>query len=312
MRKIGYARVSTDEQTTEGQVEALLADGCAEVFTEYASGADPERPVLARTVANLKPGEVLVVVRIDRLARSVTHLLHVIDDLQRRGVGFKSLSDPIDTSIPQGRFTLQILGAVAEFERALIRERTVSGIRTARQNGAVFGNPGLLSKDAGAVARVVEGRAKARRKALEGLAPVLVPTLASLRPAVTWKALSDLLNRQGVRSPGGRAWDNRSLVLAARQLVDAGHLDPSVLDVSPRAGDPHAVTHIVAGLVRMNPNASLAELGENLSLMGQVTPRGSRKWSKSSVQNLLVQARTSGLLPKEMHDAEVSHQIETA
>ena len=116
MASIGYARVSTGEQTTEGQIDALKAAGCTTVFTENGSGGDPKRPVLANTIASLRKGDTLVVVRIDRLARSVVHLLEIIDSLQKRGISFRPLSDPIDTTSPQGRFTLQILGSVAEFD----------------------------------------------------------------------------------------------------------------------------------------------------------------------------------------------------
>lgn len=135
-RLIGYARVSTDEQVHDAQVDELRAAGCDRIFEEHGSGASRARPVLTRLLKNLAAGDVLVVVRLDRLARSVSHLLDVIEDLEHRGVHFRSLRDPIDTSTPQGMFSLQVLGAVAQLERALIAERTKSGMRAARSNSS--------------------------------------------------------------------------------------------------------------------------------------------------------------------------------
>ena len=123
-RLIGYARVSTDEQGTDPQCDELGAAGCSTILEEHASGADRSRPVLARLLRDIAAGETLVVVRLDRLARSVSHLLSVIEQLQARGAHFRSLRDPIDTTTPQGMFSLQVLGAVAQLERALIAERT--------------------------------------------------------------------------------------------------------------------------------------------------------------------------------------------
>lgn len=128
-RQIGYARVSTDEQATEAQEIELRSAGCDVIVQEQGSGASRARPALSRLVNGIGAGDVLVVVRLDRLARSVSHLLEVIEDLTAKGAHFRSLRDPIDTSTPQGMFSLQILGAVAQLERALISERTKAGIR---------------------------------------------------------------------------------------------------------------------------------------------------------------------------------------
>ena len=118
-RLIGYARVSTEEQGTDPQLDELRAAGCAAVLEEHASGAEPSPPVLARQMHDNRPGETQVVVRLDRLARSVSHLLAVIEQLEAAGAHFRSLRDPIDTTTPQGMFSLQVLGAVAQIERAL-------------------------------------------------------------------------------------------------------------------------------------------------------------------------------------------------
>ena len=121
MPLIGYARVSTEDQTPLPQSQALKSAGCVEIHEEQASGGNRARPVLARVLERIGKGDTLVVVRIDRLARSLSHLLEVIERLEAKNAFFRSLTDPIDTSSPQGKFTLQVLGAAAEFERALIR-----------------------------------------------------------------------------------------------------------------------------------------------------------------------------------------------
>ena len=115
-RLIGYARVSTEDQGTDPQLDELRAAGCETVLEEHASGADRSRPVLARLLRDIRSGETLVVVCLDRLARSVSHLLAVIDQLEASGAHFRSLRDPIDTTTPQGVFSLQVLGAVAQLE----------------------------------------------------------------------------------------------------------------------------------------------------------------------------------------------------
>src|SRR5437763_12954110 len=110
---IGYARVSTEDQGTDPQTDELRAAGCTTLHEEHASGADRARPVLARLLRDIAAGETLVVVRHDRLARSVSHLLAVIEQLAAKGAYFRSLRDPIETTTPQGMFSLQVLGAVA-------------------------------------------------------------------------------------------------------------------------------------------------------------------------------------------------------
>jgi DNA invertase Pin-like site-specific DNA recombinase len=139
MPLIGYARVSTDDQATDAQVDVLKAAGCGEIFREHLSGAKASRPELAKALTRIRRGDVLMVARLDRLARSLSHLLSVIAELHARGAHFKSLADPIDTTTPQGRFALQVLGAVAELERALIQERTKDGLRAAKKRGRVIG-----------------------------------------------------------------------------------------------------------------------------------------------------------------------------
>ena len=164
MPLIGYARVSTEDQTPLPQSQALKSAGCAEIHEEQASGGNRARPVLARVLERISKGDTLVVVRIDRLARSLSHLLEVIERLEAKNAFFRSLMDPIDTSSPQGKFTLQVLGAAAEFERALIRERQREGIALAKQRGAYRGRKKSLSGEqiAELKRRVAAGEQKAK------------------------------------------------------------------------------------------------------------------------------------------------------
>jgi len=132
----GYARVSTDHQTLAAQVEALTAAGCAKVVQETASGARSDRAGLKRAIGRLSAGDVLVVTRLDRLARSTRDLLNVLEEVSSRGAGFRSIADAwADTTTAHGRLMVTILGGLAEFERELIRARTGEGLRRARERG---------------------------------------------------------------------------------------------------------------------------------------------------------------------------------
>ncbi len=138
---IGYARVSTRDQSLDGQLDALHRAGCERVFSEVASGARDDRPVLQETLAYARPGDVLVSLKLDRVARSLQHLTWLVADLNQRRVGLKSLTEEIDTSTPGGKLVFHIFGAIAEFERDLIRERTRVGLDAARKRGRVGGRP---------------------------------------------------------------------------------------------------------------------------------------------------------------------------
>lgn len=145
--RIGYARVSTDDQTTRLQLDALEAAGCERTFSEQASGSSAERPVLANVLSHMKGGDTLVVWRLDRLGRSLPHLIEIVQKLEAAGVALKSLTEDIDTTTPNGRFVFQLFGALAQFERELIRERTVAGLAAARARGRKGGRPPKLSAE---------------------------------------------------------------------------------------------------------------------------------------------------------------------
>jgi DNA invertase Pin-like site-specific DNA recombinase len=183
-RLVGYARVSTEEQGTDPQTDELRAAGCTAIREEHASGADRSRPVLTRLLRDITAGDTLVVVRLDRLARSVSHLLVVIEQLAAKGTYFCSLRDPIDTTTPQGMFSLQVLGAVAQLERALIAERTKAGLLAARKHGRVGGNPGLRARDPAVIRKVQNSRDKTWLDRVLAQLDTWLPTVQRLRPAL--------------------------------------------------------------------------------------------------------------------------------
>ncbi|MEM8653395.1 MAG: recombinase family protein [Pseudomonadota bacterium] len=145
-KMIGYARVSTVEQSLALQVSALKAAGCTEIYEEHGvSGAQAERPALGAALAALRSGDTLVVWRLDRLGRSLRHLIDVNNDLTVQGCFFESLTEKIDTSTAMGKFVFHILGAVAELEREIIRERTLAGMAEAAKAGRLPGRPRLAA-----------------------------------------------------------------------------------------------------------------------------------------------------------------------
>lgn len=142
---IGYARVSTGEQNTAAQVAALKAAKCEQIFREKASGGRWNRPKLHRLLNQLRKGDVLVVWKLDRLSRSLRDVLTIMEQLGEIKAGFRSLTESIDTTTPAGRMMMQMVGAFAEFERAMLRERTQMGIVTARNQGRIGGRRSKLT-----------------------------------------------------------------------------------------------------------------------------------------------------------------------
>lgn len=147
--RIGYARVSTDDQTTALQRDALTAAGCSEIYADTASGKSTEgRPELANALRALRAGDTLVVWRLDRLGRSLPDLIKIVTELEGRGIGFESLTDKIDTTSATGKLVFHLFASLAEFERNLIRERTHAGLTAARARGRVGGRPAKLDEKA--------------------------------------------------------------------------------------------------------------------------------------------------------------------
>ena len=126
--KIGYARISTKDQNLEMQIDGLKKAGCEKIYKEVVSGAKADRPVFNNLLENLRPGDLLVIWKLDRLGRSLKHLVELMNELQEKEVDLQSLQDPIDTTTAQGRLSLNLFASLAEFERDLIRERTQAGL----------------------------------------------------------------------------------------------------------------------------------------------------------------------------------------
>lgn len=149
MTVYGYARVSTTAQDVEAQHRALVAAGVdpARIVTDHASGARSSRPGLDRLLADLEEGDLLTIWKLDRLGRSVSHLVDLVDDLGRRGVELRSLTEGLDTTTSGGRLMFHVIAAMAQFERDLIRERTTAGLESARAKGKVLGRPSQITPE---------------------------------------------------------------------------------------------------------------------------------------------------------------------
>jgi DNA invertase Pin-like site-specific DNA recombinase len=181
----GYARVSTAGQTLASQDAQLHAAGCAKVYAEKVSGARTDRPELAKLIRRLDAGDVLIVTRLDRLARSTRDLLNILDAIGKAGAGFRSLGDAwADTTTPHGRLMLTVLGGLAEFERELILARTGDGRARAKAKGVKFGRPPSLSphQRREAIARLAEGVSQADLARSYGVSQATISRLAAPSP----------------------------------------------------------------------------------------------------------------------------------
>ena len=146
--KIGYARVSTGDQNLDLQIDALQQAGCERIFEEKLSGSRSDRPELEQLLDQARPGDVIMIWKLDRLGRSLKHLVELVSHLNERRIGLRSINDPIDTTNAQGKLIFNIFASLAEFERDLIAERTQAGLRSARTRGRVGGRPKGLTSDA--------------------------------------------------------------------------------------------------------------------------------------------------------------------
>jgi DNA invertase Pin-like site-specific DNA recombinase len=180
--RIGYARVSTDEQSLDLQLDALKKAGCKRIFTDKASATKADRPGLTDALSHLRGGDVLVIWKLDRLGRTVKGLVDFVADLQGRGVQFRSLTDGIDTTTPAGRFFFHVMASLAQMERELLAERTRAGLAAARRRGRTGGRK----------RRMIPGKIESARKLLKGgMSPrdvaqnlgVSIPTLYRWVPA---------------------------------------------------------------------------------------------------------------------------------
>jgi DNA invertase Pin-like site-specific DNA recombinase len=185
MTVYGYARVSTNGQDLSAQDAELYGAGCAKVFKEKVSGAKTDRPELAKLIRRLEPDDVLMVTRLDRLARSTRDLLNVLDELAKRGAGFRSLKDTwADTTTPHGKLMVTVLGGLAEFERELIRTRTGEGRARAKARGVRFGRPRKLTahQRQEALQRLAAGETQADVARTFNLSSATISRLAAASP----------------------------------------------------------------------------------------------------------------------------------
>lgn len=188
--KIGYARVSTLEQEFVLQLDALQKAGCEQIYKEKLTGANTARPELQKMLEQLRAGDVIVVWKLDRLARSLKDLVELVNAVQDKGAALHSLNDQIDTSTPTGKFTFHIFAALAEFERELTRERTKAGLASARARGRVGGRPKGLSRKAQHTAIIAEKLYKEGQLSVKDICEQL-----SISRATLYKYLA----HQGVR-----------------------------------------------------------------------------------------------------------------
>lgn len=176
---VGYARVSTTEQNIELQIDALKKAGCEHIFQDKASGSLAQREGLSSALSYIRGGDTLAVWRLDRLGRSLKHLIETVSQLEERKIGFRSLQESIDTTTSGGRLIFQIFGALAEFERNLIRERTHAGLNAARARGRVGGRPKLLDENKAALLLHLYNDKKHTIKEICEILRITKPTLYS-------------------------------------------------------------------------------------------------------------------------------------
>jgi DNA invertase Pin-like site-specific DNA recombinase len=194
---IGYARVSTDEQHTENQVEQLVKAGCetGRIYKDTASGGCWDRPQLHKALEQLRPGDTLVFWKIDRLSRSLSDLLRILEKVDKAGASFRSLTEPLDTSTAMGKMHMQIIGVFSEFERAMIKERTNLGLKRARANGRIGGARFKLSQTRRAEAiKMVRSGEKSQSEVAE-LFDVDKGTISRMMKEIREKELLTLNNR---------------------------------------------------------------------------------------------------------------------
>lgn len=164
--KIGYARVSTKDQSLDLQKDALEKEGCSMIFSERISGIQKQRPELHKMMGQLRRGDLVVVWKLDRLGRSLRDLVALVFGFQERGVGFKSIQDNIDTTTPTGKLSFHLFAALAEFERDIISQRTMAGLASARARGRKGGRPKGLSKKAQDKARLAESLYREKQRSI--------------------------------------------------------------------------------------------------------------------------------------------------
>jgi Resolvase, N terminal domain len=209
----------------------------------------------------------------------------VIEQLAAKGAYFRSLCDPIDTTTPQGMFSLQVLGAVAQLERALIAERTKAGLLAARKRGRVGGNPGLRARDPAASRKVQNSRDKTWLDRVLAQLDTWLPTVQWMRPAQPWGDVVRVLNQKP-----GMTWTIERLRRTVRRLAAEGIVAASLLDRARPQGGADRLVRLVVGIRTASPDWTLQQIAAQLEAMRERTPRGGTRWHRSSVQQRLAKA----------------------
>jgi DNA invertase Pin-like site-specific DNA recombinase len=297
-RLVGYGRVSTQDQDLGAQRKELLAAGCTLLFEEKASGGDRDRAELTRAIEAIRPGDTLVVTKIDRLARSVIHLLEIVETLYRRGSFFRSLNDPIATTGPTGRLTLSILGAVAEFERGIGKDRTISGLLYARGQGRVGGNPAIRARDKDAIREIQAKRSQTRLENLSATADTWLPIVQRLRPKNSWATVLEKVNQGRQADP----FTETRLKRAVAAFVKEGLAPKSLLGRADRRPDPKKSENrivrvrLVAAIKSSKEDITLLQIGAELVRLKEMPTGGGKAWSLSTIKGLVDEGKALGLI----------------
>jgi DNA invertase Pin-like site-specific DNA recombinase len=291
--RIGYVRVSSFDQNPERQLEQTQV---SKVFTDKASGKDTQRPQLEALLSFVREGDTVVVHSMDRLARNLDDLRRLVQKLTQRGVRIEFLKEGLvftGEDSPMANLMLSVMGAFAEFERALIRERTKAGLASARTKGRVGGNPGLRARDPAALRKVRLARQDGYMERLNETAQDWVPHVRRLRPDMAWEDVLRIVNGP---LPRERQWTQSRLLRAVNAYVRDGFLPPTVLDRAGRRETDDGLPAIVAAIKGADPDITLQAICTRLEAMRERSPRGRTSWQPSSVKMLLERAERLGLL----------------
>ena len=208
---------------------------------------------------------------------------------------FESVTDTISTSSAQGRFFLHIIGAVSEFERGLIYERTMAGLAEAKAKGRVGGNPLLKARDSCAIGELTEARDKAYLRKIQATAEQWVPVVNRQRPDQPWEDVIRIVN-VALESAGARSWSIDRLKRATKRYVNEGLLDARVLQKAQRIKDISPALRFVSGLVNQTPDIKLQSIADELRRQGHQPPRGRNRWALSSVKSLVDRGKKLGII----------------
>lgn len=310
MARFGYARVSTEDQNLDLQIDALKAAGFDDISTETASGKRTDRPVLDQLLARLRPGDVIGVWKLDRLGRNLRHLIHVMDDLNKRRVDFRSLIEGMDTTTATGRLLFNMIGSLAQFERDMIAERTTAGVAAARRRGRTGGNPGLRDRRPDAIAKLRAARVDSHFKKLLATVDFWLPKVKDMRPGKSWDQVVAALN--DLSSQTGQTWTERRLIRSVRYAVAGGLVDRSVLERSPseerdpkKLADFEMAKSTVCGILSGDDDPTLGEVARRLEASGCLTSRGKRTWSIEAAGTLIRHAVSLGKIEKPKSETEL-------